>query len=272
MQLTRYHRGCTRTIAAGQIRRERAAYYGMITEVDALVGELVDALESTGQIDNTVVIFLADHGDMMGEHNFFHKNAPYDGCSLVPLIISGPGVPGNVTVDTPVSLVDVFPTIVDVVGGSCPDGVRGSSLLPLAEGNDAGHPFVYQELNTERLITGVFSIVQGDWKYNCYVDYPDQLFNLREDPGEWHDRSEDSECSETLARLREILFCLVDPERINDQAFADQNRRLNAFIGERTLEDVLREEQFLAHFSRRLGEDQARRVLTRHFQRRTCAT
>lgn len=267
MQMTRYHRSCTRPFGQEIVQRFRAAYYGAITELDGLVGELVSALEDTGQLEDTVVIFTSDHGDMMGDHGFFYKNAPYDGCARVPLIIAGPGIPAGCVIDTPVSLVDVYASVVDLVGGPGLDGVRGHSLIPLAQGDASGHPYAYVELNTERLLTGVFSVIQDDWKYNYYVGYPDQLFNLRDDPDEWINRMDDPECAAVRDRLKGILYSIVDPDVVSDQAFVDQERRLNAFIGSRSLPEAL-EEEFLHHFSRRLGEEQARELLTRHFRKR----
>jgi len=272
MQMTRYHRCCTKPFPEDKVRGYRAAYYGMITEIDGLVGELIASLEETGQIENTVVIFTSDHGDMMGEHGIFQKNAPYDACARVPLLIAGPGLPKGKVVDTPVSLVDLYATIVDLAGGPELDGVRGHSLLPLAHGDASRHPYAYVELNTERLLTGVFSIIQGDWKYNYWVDYPDQLFNLKEDPGEWCDRARDSKCRDVRSLMRELLFQIVDPEKANDEAFADQKRRLDAYIGERSLEGVFQDEKFFRQFSRRMGEEQSRQLLTRRFQTRDRTT
>ena len=269
MQMTRYHRCCTEPFPEEKVRRYRAAYYGMITEVDGLVGELMADLEKTGQLDSTVVIFTSDHGDMMGEHGFFQKNAPYDACARVPFLISGPGFPSGEAVDTPVSLVDLYATIVDLADGPELDGVRGHSLLPLAHGDTSRHPYAYVELNTERLNTGVFSIIQDQWKYNYYVDYPDQLFNLEDDPDEWNDLARQPAYADVRERLGRALRGIVDPEKVSDEAFADQKRRLDAYIGERTLNEVFGEEDFFLQFSRRMGVQQSRDLLTRHFQKRS---
>jgi len=269
MRLTRYHRGLVPPFDEATVRLYRAAYLGMITEIDAMVGDLLDALEATGQARDTVVIFTSDHGDMMGEHGLFQKNAPYDGCARVPLIIAGPGFPAGKTVETPVSLTDLFATIVEVTAAREPEGTRGRSLVPLAHGRENGRGPVFVELNTERLITGVFSLVEWPWKLNLYVDYPAQLFNLAEDPEEWVDRADSPECAAVRQSMERTLRLIVDPEAVNDAAFAEQERRLDAFLRGRTLAQATGEPGFFEHFSRRLGDEQAKSLLARHFQRRT---
>jgi len=272
MRFSRYHRGLTPAFDEATVRLYRSAYYGMITEIDSMVGELLDELDRTGQLEETVVVFTSDHGDMMGEHGLFQKNAPYDGCARVPLIMAGPGLPEGRTVEEPVSLVDLCATMVDLAGADPLPEARGCSLVPLAWGSGEGPAYVYVELNTERLITGVFTVVRGGWKYNEHVDYPDQLFNLAGDPDEWRNRVDDPECAGVLRRLRTLLRSIVDPEQVNDEAFADQDRRLKKLLDGRSFEKATADEEFFGHFSRRLGQEQARQLLRRHFQLRESIT
>ena len=268
LYMSRYQRDCMQPIPDQRVALDRAAYFGMITEIDQMLGELLEALEATGQLDNTVIIFTSDHGDMMGEHGFFYKNAPYDGCARVPLVIAGPGFPSGTTVDQPVSLVDLHATICDIAGAPLPETTRGCSLRALANGQSGAPAFAYVELNTERLITGVFSVVQGDWKYNHYVGYSHQIFNLAEDPGEWENRIDDPDCGEVVERLRGILYDICDPESVSDAAFADQDRRFNAHIGPGTPEDIYANAQVFSQYSARLGDDQARELIARQCARR----
>ena len=174
MRQTRIQRCCDVDIPVERHQHDRAAYFAMITELDGNLGRLLDMLEETGQLESTVVIFTSDHGDMMGEHGMYYKYTPYDAAARVPLIIAGPGFAAGAVVDTPVSLVDVHATIMDLAGAGSVENCRGHSLLPLVAGDESNHPFVYIEHNTERLDTGQFSIVQGEWKYNYWVDYPAQ--------------------------------------------------------------------------------------------------
>jgi len=262
IQLSRWHRCCTRPAPEEDLRKARAAYYAMITEVDEMVGAVLDALDATGQRENTVVIFTSDHGEMAGEHGLFLKNLPHEGCARVPLLIAGPGFPAGKVVETPVSLMDLYATIVDLAGGPELEGVRGRSLRPLAEGGADGHPPVLMELNTERLITGIFTLREGDWKYNYYVDYPDELFNLREDPDEWVNRIDDPACAEVAERLRGEIRRRLDPERVNDEAFAAQRRRLDQLMAGRGEADMVE------MLKSRLGEAQARYFARRYFMRK----
>jgi choline-sulfatase len=98
------------------IKRARAAYSGMISCFDDSVGKLLDGLESQGTLDNTVVVFISDHGNTMGEHGVFFKKGPYRGSIRVPVIIQGPGIPAGRKGEEVVSLIDLFPTLQDLMG------------------------------------------------------------------------------------------------------------------------------------------------------------
>ena len=110
--------------------------YGFEVEyVDRQIGRLMAALESRDWVDDTLILFTADHGEGIGDHNHMgHIDQLYDSLLSVPLIIVAPGhVPEGLVVDHPVSLVDVLPTLAELVGFSQPGGIRGSSLVPLME-------------------------------------------------------------------------------------------------------------------------------------------
>ena len=262
IQMSRWHRCCERLAPEEDVRRARAAYYAMITEVDEMVGTVLRALDESGQTDNTVMIFTSDHGEMVGEHGLFLKNLPHEGCARVPLLIAGPGFPAGEVIETPVSLMDIHATVVDLVGGPTLEGVRGRSLRPLAHGDAGGHPFVLVELNTERLLTGVFTVREGDWKYNYYADYPDELFDLRSDPDEWANRAADPACAGVRERMRRTLFSVYDPDEVSDRAFAAQAARLDQLMeghDEAYMVEMLRS---------RLGAEQAAHFARRYFRKR----
>ncbi|NRA39481.1 MAG: sulfatase-like hydrolase/transferase, partial [Planctomycetes bacterium] len=267
MYQTRVQRCCEKVISSERHQHDRAAYYAMITELDGLVGEVLYNLEASGELENTVIIFTSDHGDMMGEHGMYYKYTPYDASAKIPLIIAGPGFPAGKTIETPVSLVDLHATIVDIAGAKQIDGCRGSSLLPLINGDTSGHPFVYMELNTERLDTGIFSIVKDNWKYNYYADYDDQLFNLAEDPNEWDNCIDKSECQDIAAELKALLFKQVDPDAISTAAFADQKQRLTDYLqsDRRTAQEIIDSDIFNG-FSWRLGQEAAEKFIKDHAQ------
>ena len=123
-------------------RQQKASYYGMIELIDEQVGRMLDALERTGQRDNTVVIFMSDHGEMLGDHGLTAKGCRfYEGAVRVPLIISWPGhFQQGLVADGLVELTDVAPTLAELTGEPL-EWTNGRSLLPILTGdaNPARH-------------------------------------------------------------------------------------------------------------------------------------
>lgn len=208
MAYMRATKNCVEEFPDAEIRRMRRHYFAMIAEVDAMVGELLRAVESMGLIENTYFIYTSDHGEMGMEHGQYLKNALYDPSARVPLVLRGPGVPSGSVVDAPVSLLDVFPTLMDMADLTPPDFLEGRSLLPLTRGGDAGRPdWVLSQYHANMQNTGSFMLRRGDWKYIAYAGFEPQLFNLREDPGEMRNlaASRPEVRKEMDARLRGIL-------------------------------------------------------------------
>jgi choline-sulfatase len=119
------------------VRRARRAYLGNVSYVDDWTGRLLQTLESLGLADDTVVILLADHGDMLGERGLWYKMNFFEGSARIPLIVHAPARFRARRVATPVSLVDVLPTLIELSGGAVTDAVEplaGQSLLPLCAG------------------------------------------------------------------------------------------------------------------------------------------
>ncbi len=106
-QAMRHFKRIATSIPEDRIRRARAGYYGMITELDEYVGQVYDKLEAIGQLENTIFIYTSDHGESLGEHGLWHKSTLYENASHVPLVMAGPGIPGGHVVDTPVAHVDL---------------------------------------------------------------------------------------------------------------------------------------------------------------------
>ena len=170
------------------VQRHIADYYGMITHMDAEMGRLLRTLEATGRLNNTIVIYTADHGLAVGQHGLFGKQNLYDHSIRVPSIFAGPGVPEGVTVEALTYLYDVFPTLCDLTDVECPETTEGKSLVPLMEGCvDQIRPTVfaaYKDIHR--------TISDGTWKLiRHYVSKETgagtdclQLFNLADDPWE----------------------------------------------------------------------------------------
>jgi arylsulfatase len=122
-------------------RKMKAAYYAMIEQVDTEVGRMLQVLEETGQADNTIVIYMSDHGEMMGDHGIFEKGPYfYEGAIRVPMILRWPGkYKAGLRSDAFVEMVDLAPTLLEAAGLPIPAGVQGRSLTPLLTGQTTRH-------------------------------------------------------------------------------------------------------------------------------------
>jgi len=190
-----------------EIRKVRKTYYAMCAETDFLMGRVLDALRATGQYEDTYIIYLSDHGEMNMEHRQVWKNSMYEPSERVPMIIAGPGLAKDRIVTNLTSLLDVYPTLVALAGGTPPSFLDGHSLLPLLQATDVEHPvaisgegdypldrFVTAQYHSNMGNTGSFMVRWRQWKYivfgtalSAFKDYPAQLFDLDLDPDEMHD-------------------------------------------------------------------------------------
>jgi len=236
-----------------RIRRARSAYYGMITELDESLGGILDELERTGALKDTVVIYTADHGEMLGEHGIWLKRTLLEGAARVPLIMAGASLPAGKVIDAPVSHVDLAATLLDLAGVQRPATFRGTSLLPLIAGTpNAGPAHVYAESHMEGNCTGSCMIRRGDWKYIYFSYYSGNLlFNLREDPGEMNNLAGKPETASIERKMRDALTSLVDPDATTLRAFEKQDQFLAGLIKDHKPDDFY---QILAG---RLGQGQA---------------
>lgn len=247
-------------IPEDRIRRARAGYYGMITELDTYIGQVWDALEQTGQLENTIFIYTSDHGESLGEHGLWYKNNLYENAAHIPLVIAGPGLPEGTTIDTPVAHVDLVATLLDLANAEISPELRGNSLLPLIHNTPSDHPgWTYTESHSEGNCTGSFLIRKGDWKYMHFTWYDDMLFNVAEDPGEFHNRINDATAQEALIDLRFILNGLVDTEQITRDAFAAQKRVLDRIASDKT------ETELASYLEGRLGKGLARVLAAQYY-------
>ena len=182
-------------------RQVTAAYYAMIELIDAQVGRMLKALEETGQLENTIVVFMSDHGEMLGDHGIYLKGPHcYDEAIRVPLIISWPGrFETGLRADALVELVDLAPTLLEAAGMVVPPQMQGRSLLPILTGradpsrhrdviyseyyNAWTHPHSYATVLRSRRekIVVYHGIEQGEL-YDLAED-PDEFNNLWDDPG-----------------------------------------------------------------------------------------
>jgi choline-sulfatase len=248
-------------IPEDRIRRARSAYFGMVSEVDEFVGRLLDQLEKSKQLDNTLFVYTADHGEMLGEHGLWLKNVLLENAARVPMLLAGAGLPRGVTVHTPVSHVDLVATMLDLAGVPKPAESRGHSLRALAHGSPGDHPgFAFSESHSEGNCTGSFLIRKEDWKYIYFTGDDTLLFNLKDDPGELRNLSQSPQLASKKRELHAHLTSLVNPDQVTDRAFAEQDRRLVALVKSMSKAD------FHDELVGRLGSAQAR-VLTAKYYR-----
>lgn len=201
-------------ITEEDIQKSRRAYFANISYLDDKIGEVMEALENTRQ--EAIILFVSDHGDMLGERGLWFKMSFYEGSSRVPMMISAPQMtPG--LVETPVSNIDVCPTLCDLAGVSMEEVMpwtSGESLVPLGQGGMRTTP-VAMEYAAEASYAPMVSLRLGQWKLNlCTVD-PDQLFDLSADPHELRNLAADPAHQDTLAELKAMAAARWDLDRFD---------------------------------------------------------
>ena len=219
-------------LATDERRRQAiAAYYALCTFVDEQVGRVLDALEASGQRDNTLVIYMSDHGEALGMRGRWGKSVLYREATQVPLIVAGPGIPAGRRVATAVSLLDIAPTIADTFGLPADPDWPGRSLYGIAADPDDRERVVFAEYHAANSASGGFMVATADWKYHYYAGYPPELFDLRADPLETDNRADDPAYRAEGHRLHTALIAICDPEAVDARAKADQDRLIDRYGG-----------------------------------------
>jgi len=186
------------------IRRHIADYYGIISHLDHEIGRLLAALDETGRGRDTIVIFAGDNGLALGRHGLMGKQSVYDHSLRVPLIMAGPGVPPGVRRHGLCYLLDVFPTVCDLTGVASPSTVEGRSLAPTMRSAREGlRPDLFLAYrNLQRSVRG------ERWKlieYRVNGQSRTQLFDMKADPWEMRDLSDDPRRATEVSQLRRRL-------------------------------------------------------------------
>jgi arylsulfatase A-like enzyme len=203
--------------------RITAAYYAMIEQVDTSFQTMMDTLEETGQADNTIVIFMSDHGEMLGDHGIYLKGPYfYDCLTRVPLMIRWPNrAKAGTRVDALVEMIDLAPTLMEIVGIPIPAGMQGIPLTKLLTGDTSKHrDSVYMEFYNANfnypIAPMLRSVRTGRWKVNfCQQDQYGELYDLHADPGEfrnvWNDPHVADAREMMLHTLMSRSIAAVDP-------------------------------------------------------------
>ncbi len=222
---------------APMVRRAIAAYFGLVSFLDDNVGKILRALEETGLAERTRVVYSSDHGDNLGARGLWGKSTMYEESAGIPMIMAGPDVPAGRVCDTPVSLVDGFPTFIHALGAT-PDprdrDLPGVSLLDIAGGH-VPRRTVLSEYHAAGAITASFMIRHGRYKYIHYVGMPPMLFDLDVDPREQNDLGLDPAHQAVIAECEARLRDLVDPEAVDRAARADQRAQIERHGGKEAI-------------------------------------
>ncbi len=216
------------------LRQLLATYYAVCEYVDDNIGQVVSALGELGLDDRTRVIYSSDHGESLGARGLYGKFTMYEESAAVPLILAGPEVPAGRVVQTPVSLLDLAPTLLEGVGAA-PDSwsaqLPGDSLWTLMQQEDQDRS-VFSEYHAVGTPHGYYMLRNLRFKYVHYVNAPPQLFDMQNDPWELQDLAQLPEYQTVLAERERRLRALLDLEAVDAQARADQRARIEAFGGE----------------------------------------
>lgn len=221
----------TYRVSQGQVRNARHAYFGMISYVDDKIGRLLGVLRETGLADNTIVVFTADHGDMMGERGMWYKQHFFEWACRVPMVVSWPGKYAPARIGCEVSLVDLLPTLLDMATGGQDGNVvveaDGHSLFPIIANQctDWNHP-VISEFSADGSTGPSRMVLRDRLKYMYLEGVEEMLFDLDADPLERRNLAGSPEHAEQLAGLRRIAMQGWDPDGLRGRIAENQAQRL----------------------------------------------
>jgi choline-sulfatase len=213
-----------------QVRVVRHAYYGAISYVDDIVGELVKVLKETDLYDNTIIMLTTDHGEMLGEHGLWYKKSFFEEACRIPLIVSHPQIDQR-HISANVSLVDLLPTLLEIAGDSRQESlcepVAGHSLWDLVTGSRSAwdHP-VFAENLAEGATTPLLMAKHNHMKYVYSAVDPEQLFDLEQDPHEQTNQVANPDYQDAYQALSQLVQQQWDIETLTQQILASQKRRL----------------------------------------------
>jgi choline-sulfatase len=215
-------------ITPAQARAARRAYYGEISYFDANVGRVLAALRAARLDGNTIVVVMADHGEMLGARGLWYKMNFHEPACRVPLIVHAPGMFAAGRVAACVSLADVLPTLAEIAGdGAAPDyatPLDGRSLLPHLS-RTGGHDEAVGEYLAEGVVAPMVFVRRGGEKFIHAAGDPDLLYHVAADPDERRDRAAEPAYAETVAAYRAEIARRWDIPALHEQVLASQRRR-----------------------------------------------
>lgn len=239
----------TGTLGENDLKRMLAGYYGLITHIDHQINRFLMHLQEHEELDNSVILFISDHGDQLGEHALFRKGFPYQGSIHIPLIVYDPGEfitsADNLRseVDQLIEHRDILPTLVDLISGDELENVDGKSFLPLLKKDQWEKTNWRKSLHGEHVL-GQYSnqwILNYPYKYIWYTQTgKEQLFNLQEDPNEMQDLLEEANYLDVVNDLRkELISHLADREEgfVKDNELVKGREQTNLIHPQKPIEN-----------------------------------
>ncbi len=199
-----WHTTRDRKLADKEVLTCRRQYCAAIELIDDQIGQILDALEQTGQADNTFIVFASDHGEMLGDHGMFTKSVMYEPSMHVPLIVAGPGIDGRRTSEAMVELIDINATVCELAGLPAQENIDALSLAPVLHGHtDAHRPHVTAALDNCRCIR------TPDAKLVLNYNDATELYDLNADPHELNNIAADRP-----EQVHELLRAMVDTQNM----------------------------------------------------------
>ena len=238
------------TVTDEDRRMARHGYYGMISYIDDKVGQLLDVLEKTGMAENTIVIFAADHGEMMGERGMWFKQHFFEWASKVPFIVYCPDKFKPAKVKENISLIDLMPTLLEAANGAPFEDyalpIDGVSLMPALNGDTSTMTdTVISEFAADGSTGPSRMVKRGPWKLMWLEGEDTLLYNTIDDPNEIDNRVDDPALSDIRSEMEKILFNGFNPKELRKTIFASQRQRLaihKATGGDPTYVKIIRED------------------------------
>ncbi len=187
-------------IELGAVESSIQGYLACISYADAMVGRVLDAIENSPNKDNTVVVFWSDHGYAHGEKGHWGKHSLWQRTSQVPFIWAGAGIAKKVKVSYTATLIDIYPTLVELCGLAPDKELEGQSLAPILKTGQT--PAEQRSVLLPYDVPNSYAIINDEWRYIQYSDGTEELYDVRNDPNEWENRAADKELESVKKRMR----------------------------------------------------------------------
>ena len=205
------------------------AYYGMCSFMDSNVGKLLTELKQCDIYDDTTIIYASDHGESLGNRGLWGKMTMYEDSASIPLIIKGPNFKKNRMCKTPVTLIDLYPTIFDILSldhVASEANIDGESLRAIANNTYDKNRCVLSEYHGAGSYGGAFMLRMGDYKYIYYVGHQPEVFDIKSDPNELQNLANDPSFKSLVDMLDNALRSIINPESVDEAARSDQKKML----------------------------------------------